>query len=805
MNSQENPPQNAINLKNQLFTLIILPALFSATIVGFVALFLQQQNLQQQFRERGELVLLYYKNLAEQALNSEDESKLSAFMQELISENAVRAVRIYSTPINETHAHDDRNANLKTLAHAGPQMRPESNHYLARLLSPTQRFTDQLYVANAKGRSFFLEFELDRNLVIIRQYESLFLLWIIGSICLLLNLGFAQIVSVRFSEPIRSISFAIARIREGRLSTRVKTKVPLGELNELTWGVNSMAESLQQAHEEMQHSIDQATEDLRSTLETIEIQNIELDFARKEAEAASRVKSQFLANISHEIRTPLNSITGFTNLLLKSNLSKTQADQLQTIYKSSENLLAIINDILDFSKIEAGKLSLEMAHVNIRKVLNEVIEILAPLAKEKQLEQIIRVDEEVPECLLSDPLRIKQILTNLLSNAIKFSERGTLIIRVSIESAKLTQSLIKFSISDRGIGLSEAAKSKLFDAFHQSDTSNVRRFQGTGLGLTISRHLVEMLGGEIGVESALGEGSTFWFTLPSTNTDQDTLISQRKINSTMNEDGRADFKTKSELKPKILAVDDNPANLKLLCALMDDLKIDYDACDGGRKAIALSKQNEYDLIFMDIQMPDLDGIETTRQIREFDKRFSKSRAIIALTAHALDDEKQKLLDEGFNHCLTKPIDIDLMISAIAHWTGFDPNDSYSQNADAHLQINQFPEIDINEGLRLSGNKADLANEMLEMLVLNLLKDWRGIEKYYRDQDYASLLDKVHYIHGACRYCGVPFLRMATAELETLLKNADHEALEQALDKLEKQIYALLEAYDAIDKPVHKII
>jgi len=799
----KNPPRNSINLKNQLFMLMVLPALFSTSVIAGVALFLQQQDLQTQFRERGELILLYYKGLGEQTLNSNDKTQLNTFANELINEEAVRAVRIFSIQAN--------GGNEQVLIHSGPKMLPENEgNYVTHLFARTQRFKEDLFVENADGQTFYLEFELDRNFLLLRQYESLFYIWLVSTVCLVLNLGFAQIVSVRFSEPIRRISFAIARIREGKLSTRVKSKVPLGELNELTWGINSMAESLQKAHEEMQHSVDQATADLRSTLETIEIQNIDLDFARKEAEAANRVKSQFLANISHEIRTPLNSITGFTNLLLKSSLNKTQEDQLQTIYKSSENLLAIINDILDFSKIEAGKLSLEISTVDIRHTLNEVIELLSTFAKEKKIDTQVLIDDDVPEKFLSDRLRIKQILTNLINNAIKFSEQGSLIVRVSMESSKSTQSLIKFSISDRGIGLSEKSKNKLFQPFHQSDDTNIRRFQGTGLGLTISRHLVEMLGGEIGVESSLGEGSTFWFTLPMTASKQHLFSKDNEFDNKHIQEQQAPYthnnsnNKSNNLKPKILAVDDNPANLKLLCALMKDLNIDYDSCDGGKKAIALSKQNDYDLIFMDIQMPDLDGIETTRQIREFDKRFSKSRAIIALTAHAFDNEKQSLLNEGFNHCLTKPIDVDLLVKTITHWTGFNPDDCELETEKTQLYINEFRSIDVNEGLRLSGNKADLANEMLEMLTSNLLKDWRNIEKYFRDQDFQALLEKVHYIHGACRYCGVPLLRTAIVELETLLKKQNYDSLDKVLNKVEKEIFALLEAYEASEKPIHKI-
>jgi two-component system sensor histidine kinase BarA len=206
---------------------------------------------------------------------------------------------------------------------------------------------------------------------------------------------------------------------------------------------------------------------------------------------------------------------------------------------------------------------------------------------------------------------------------------------------------------------------------------------------------------------------------------------------------------------------------------------------------------------MDIQMPDLDGVETTKQIRTFDKRFSRHRAIVALTAHALEEEKQSFLEKGFNHCLTKPIDFELLISTIEHWTGFHP-DQKNKVVQGDIHINKNKVIDINEGLRLAGNKADLADEMLEMLVKSLPKDLEEAEKLFKEENNETLLEKVHYIHGACRYCGAPLLRKSTMELETLLKSGDLQQaeLEQRFEKLKSDAEDLIEVYQKSDKPLH---
>ncbi|WP_139803344.1 histidine kinase dimerization/phospho-acceptor domain-containing protein, partial [Ectopseudomonas oleovorans] len=285
--------------------------------------------------------------------------------------------------------------------------------------------------------------------------------------------------------PLHEIKAGVAQLKDGHLQTRLP---PLGshEMDELAAGINRMAEALQNAQEELQHSIELATEDVRQNLETIEIQNIELDFARKEALEASRIKSEFLANMSHEIRTPLNGILGFTNLLQKSELSPRQRDYLATIENSADNLLGIINEVLDFSKIEAGKLVLESIPFNLRDLLQDTLTILAPAAHEKRLELVSLVYRDTPLALRGDPLRLKQVLTNLVSNAIKFTHEGTIVMRAMVEDERADSAQLRISVMDTGIGLSAEDLRALFQAFSQADNSLSRQAGGTGLGLVIS-------------------------------------------------------------------------------------------------------------------------------------------------------------------------------------------------------------------------------------------------------------------------------------------------------------------------------
>ena len=244
----------------------------------------------------------------------------------------------------------------------------------------------------------------------------------------------------------------------------------------------------------MQNSVEQATLDLRETLETIEIQNIELDMARREAQQANQVKTEFLANMSHEIRTPLNGIIGFARLLGRSNLTKKQEDYIGTIMSSSQVLLTIINDVLDFCKIEAGKLMLDNRSTNLRESIEEVLTMLDPASSAKKLEVVSLFFADVPEQLVFDPLRLKQVLTNLISNAIKFTNEGSVVVRTMIEQQQGNKVTVRVSVTDTGIGLSKTQQKALFQAFSQADSSTAREFGGTGLGLVISKRLVEQMG-----------------------------------------------------------------------------------------------------------------------------------------------------------------------------------------------------------------------------------------------------------------------------------------------------------------------
>jgi len=367
---------------------------------------------------------------------------------------------------------------------------------------------------------------------------------------------------------------------------------------------------------------------------------LEVNDRTKELEIAMRAKSDFLANMSHEIRTPLNAIKGFVDILYKDEIDSQKQKKLRIIKESSDSLLTIINDILDFSKIDNHKLLIEKIPYNIRDTFNQIVELFFEKAKEnKQVIKII-IDENLPKNTLGDVVRTKQVFSNILSNAIKFSHKDS-VINVNISYENGTKELL-CEISDNGIGIDSQKRDDIFNSFTQEDSSTTRKFGGTGLGLSISKALVELMGGKIGVRSELHVGSCFYFTLPIIEVEKQE--NKNEIEEVNNND----------ISGKILVVEDNKSNQMLMSMLLDDFGLDSEIANDGLEAIKAIKESKYDLILMDENMPNMNGIEATKEIRLL--KDVKQIPIIAVTANALKGDKEKFIEAGMDDYLPKPID-----------------------------------------------------------------------------------------------------------------------------------------------------
>lgn len=381
--------------------------------------------------------------------------------------------------------------------------------------------------------------------------------------------------------------------------------------------------------------------------------------ARKAALKASEMKSQFLANMSHEIRTPMNGITGLVDLLLESGLNHEQGECADSIKRSAESLLTVINDILDFSKVEAGKMELSSSSFSLSSLIKDTVKLFQGRASEKKL----NLKSDLPEreyYLKGDPHRIRQVLSNLINNAIKFTGQGCVSVSLVIEDETNLNCSFKVIVSDTGIGISQESHDDLFKVFSQVDESATRKFGGTGLGLSISKQLIELMGGEIGVDSKLGTGSQFWIKLKLEKTNERNFDREFRDQSDLL-DRKINYQDK-----RILIAEDNDINQMVIKKLMIKIGIPYEIVSNGLQALDALKNNTYDVVFMDCQMPELDGYEVTRKVRSSNFKM-KDVPIIAMTANAIVGDKEKCLEAGMNDYITKPFDFSKVQQILNFW------------------------------------------------------------------------------------------------------------------------------------------
>ncbi len=397
---------------------------------------------------------------------------------------------------------------------------------------------------------------------------------------------------------------------------------------------------LEQRHKQ----IDSQKDDLEATLQ-------EMISLKERAEAANDTKTHFLANISHEIRTPLNGILGMLSILRQNTKIEDMREGHQEIAILTQNLMSIVNDMLDYAKLESNLLQLDHLNFNLHSELREVTAIYKKRAAEKDLEFISRIDENLPLYAKGDFGRLKQIVNNLLSNALKFTEAGSIKFTADLIREHHNKIQVRIRVIDSGVGISEAEQQKIWEVFQLGDESYTRRHGGSGLGLTISRKLVELMNGNMGLTSKPNEGSTFWFTVELEKGIEPSLLD-------------------AMMPKKILLVEDNLINQKVSLHTLHTLGFEVDLAENGQIAIEKYKQNQYDLILMDIQMPVMDGITATKIIRQLElkKKPKENIQIVAITANSLKDDRQKCLEAGMNEYISKPFDLEkfpLIISQLS--------------------------------------------------------------------------------------------------------------------------------------------
>lgn len=469
-----------------------------------------------------------------------------------------------------------------------------------------------------------------------QRYILLNSLFILG-LTLLLTGSLALFFVRRFTSPLRQLLLATDKLTEGKQDIGLGAAMN-GEFELLRQGLNSINEKISMQKEEMQKHIDQATSDYRETLEQYETQNIQLNIAKREAQDANRVKSDFLAKMSHELRTPLNGVIGFTRQLYKTPLNRHQKDYIDTIELSANSLMNIISDILDFSKLEAGAMELERIQFQIRDVVNEVMTLLAPSAHDKQLELSVYIDKRVPTNLLGDPTRFKQILINLINNAIKFTEKGSVKVDISHRLFDDNRASVLISVSDTGVGIPQDKQDTLFTPFGQADSSITRKFGGTGLGLIITKHLVEAMKGRITLNSALGSGSCFTFNaifeLPNHAFNYDLPISSLKYK-------------------RILYFETQEHTFQAVCSLLDEWEMQVTACDTEEGFLAaLEPEFNFDICLIG-HMASVDQMQALKGY--INKVRSQSDYLYLMLNTISHNMRESLIGSGADACLSKPV------------------------------------------------------------------------------------------------------------------------------------------------------